>query len=189
MDLLTNAGIFVYPLILCSFIAVFIVIERLLALHDSKVIPRHIADAFMKGESDAIVEVDSDSVAGRILRFHRECRPEFEVLHAFARLEISRMERGLFLLEIVIGAAPLIGLLGTVTGLAQVFGGFSAATGLPDASVFVEGIALALNTTILGLAVAIPALAAHAYVLRRVESLAARISVGVECLTKSSKGK
>jgi biopolymer transport protein ExbB len=53
---------------------------------------------------------------------------------------------------------------------------------LPDPAAFVAGIALALNTTILGLAIAIPALAAHAYILRRVELLAARISVGVECL-------
>ncbi len=97
------------------------------------------------------------------------------------------MERGLFLLEVVIGAAPLLGLLGTVTGLTQVFGGFSAETGLPEPEAFIKGIALALNTTILGLAIAIPALAAHSYLLRRVESLAARISVGVECLVKGSE--
>jgi biopolymer transport protein ExbB/TolQ len=58
---------------------------------------------------------------------------------------------------------------------------------LPDPGAFIKGIALALNTTILGLAVAIPSLAAHAYLLRRVESLAARISVGVECLIESNK--
>ena len=94
------------------------------------------------------------------------------------------MERGLFLLEVVIGAAPLLGLLGTVTGLTQVFGNFSAETGLPDPGAFIQGIALALNTTILGLAIAIPSLGAHAYLLRRVESLAARISVAVECLSE-----
>jgi biopolymer transport protein ExbB len=107
-----------------------------------------------------------------------------EALKAFARLEVSRMERGLFLLEVVIGAAPLIGLLGTVTGLTQVFSGFSIESGLAEPVVFVQGIALALNTTILGLIIAIPSLLAHAYLLRRVESLAARISVGVECLSK-----
>ncbi len=186
MDLLTNAGIFVYPLVVCSFIAVFITIERLFALHDSKVIPHHMADAFVEGDMDQ-VEPDLKSVTGRILTFYRERNPDPEALNAFARLEVSAMERGIFLLEIVIGATPLIGLLGTVTGLSRVFGGFSADTGLPDTGVFIEGIALALHTTILGLSIAIPAMAAHAYLLRRVESLAARISVGVECLTKFSE--
>ncbi len=186
MDLLNNAGIFVYPLALCSFVAVFITIERLIALRNSRIIPAHMVDAFVEGDL-AQVEADVSSVTGRIVTFYRERRPDPDALNAFARLEVSRMERGVFLLEVVIGAAPLLGLLGTVTGLTQVFGGFSAETGLPDPAAFIKGIALALNTTILGLAIAIPALAAHAYLLRRVESLAARISVGVECLTELSQ--
>lgn len=185
MDLLNHAGVFVYPLLLCSFVAVFITVERLLALRPARVIPASMVQAFISGEV-AHVPANSNSVTGRIVNFYRERAPEPEALNAFARLEVSRMERGIFLLEVVIGAAPLLGLLGTVTGLTQVFGGFSAETGLPDPAAFVQGIALALNTTILGLAIAIPALAAHAYLLRRVESLAARISVGVECLTQLS---
>jgi len=183
MDILSNAGIFFYPLALCSFVAVFITVERLLALRNSRVIPRRMVDAFVEGDLDRIEE-DLSSVTGRIVNFYRGRNPDPESLNAFARLEVSRMERGIFLLEIVIGAAPLLGLLGTVTGLTQVFGNFSAETGLPDPGAFIKGIALALNTTILGLAIAIPSLAAHAYLLRRVESLAARISVGVECLTE-----
>jgi biopolymer transport protein ExbB len=186
MDLLDNAGIFLYPLALCSFIAVFITIERLIALRNSRVIPADMVDAFVEGDLQR-VEADMSSVTGRIVSFYRERTPDPESLNAFARLEVSRMERGVFLLEVVIGAAPLLGLLGTVTGLTQVFGGFSAETGMPDPAAFIKGIALALNTTILGLAIAIPALAAHAYLLRRVESLAARISVGVECLTELAK--
>ncbi len=188
MDLLNNAGIFLYPLTACSFVAVFITIERLLALRNSRVIPQHMVDAFVAGDLDEI-EASMHSVTGRIVTFYRERQPDPDALNAFARLEVSRMERGLFILEVVIGAAPLLGLLGTVTGLTQVFGGFSAETGLPDPAAFIKGIALALNTTILGLAIAIPALAAHAYLLRRVESLAARISVGVECLIELKKAK
>ncbi|MGC6424892.1 MAG: MotA/TolQ/ExbB proton channel family protein [Lentimonas sp.] len=188
MDLFSNAGIFLYPLGACSFIAVFITVERLIALRNSRVIPRDMVDAFVEGDLDK-VQSSVQSVTGRIVTFYRERKPEPDALNAFARLEVSRMERGLFLLEVVIGAAPLLGLLGTVTGLTQVFGGFSAETGLPDPAVFVTGIALALNTTILGLAIAIPSLAAHAYLIRRVESLAARISVGVECLMELSSGR
>jgi len=186
MDLLLNAGIFLYPLAACSLLAVFITVERLIALRPSRIVPRHMVDAFVAGRADAI-EPDERSVTGRIVRFYRERKPDPEALNAYARLEVSRMERGIFLLEVVIGVAPLLGLLGTVTGLTRVFGGFSAETGLPDPSAFITGIALALNTTIIGLAIAIPSLAAHAYLMRRVESLAARIGVGVECLIERTK--
>jgi biopolymer transport protein ExbB len=186
MDIFTHAGIFIYPLALCSLIAVFITFERLLALRPSRVMPAAMVDAFISGQFDG-VESDRNSVAGRIVHFYRSGKSDADSLKAYARLEVSRMERGVFLLEVVIGAAPLIGLLGTVTGLTQVFSGFSAETGLPDPAAFIRGIALALNTTILGLAIAIPALAAHAYVLRRVESLAARIGLGVQALLQSEK--
>jgi biopolymer transport protein ExbB len=138
-------------------------------------------EAFLVHDLERL-EGDAGSVAGRIIAFHKERNPDAEGLNAFARLEVSRMERGIFLLEVVIGVAPLLGLLGTVTGLTQVFSGFSADTGLPEPAAFIRGIALALNTTILGLAIAIPALVAHAYLLRRVESLAARIGMAVQAL-------
>ena len=186
MDLLLNTGIFLYPLALCSMIAVYITVERLIALRNSSVMPQRMADAFVDGDLDK-VEADPDSVTGRIICFYRDQQPDPEALNAFARLEVSRMERGLFLLEVVVGAAPLLGLLGTVTGLTKVFGNFFAESGLADPGAFIGGIALALNTTILGLVIAIPALAAHAYLLRRVELLAARIRVGVECLTELAR--
>lgn len=183
MDIFTHAGIFIYPLALCSFIAVFITFERLIALRNSRIVPASLVKAFVSGNI-AELPADESSVAGRIVGFYRNRQPDPDALKAYARVEVSRMERGVFLLEVVIGAAPLIGLLGTVTGLTQVFSGFSADTGLPDPGTFIAGIALALNTTILGLAIAIPALAAHAYLLRRVESLAARIGLGLEVLLK-----
>ncbi|MEM8866979.1 MAG: MotA/TolQ/ExbB proton channel family protein [Verrucomicrobiota bacterium] len=181
MDILNNAGIFLYPLAVCSFVAVFITIERLIALRPSTVIPAAIVQAFERGNLGEL-EVNNGSVIGRIVRFYRERSPDPDSLKAFAQLEVSRMERGIFLLEVVVGAAPLLGLLGTVTGLTQVFGGFSADTGLPEPGAFIQGIALALNTTIIGLAIAIPSLAAHAYLIRRVDALAAKIQVGVEYL-------
>jgi biopolymer transport protein ExbB len=190
MDLLTNAGIFLYPLTLCSVIAVAITFERLLALRNSRVMPNRMVQAFLLGNyNDSSIASEMSSVAGRIIHFFNKGSRDAEALKAFARLEVSRMERGIFLLEVVIGAAPLLGLLGTVTGLTQVFSGFSAETGLPEPAAFIRGIALALNTTILGLAIAIPALVAHAYLLRRVESLAARISVGVQALIDSSHSR
>ena len=186
MDIFTHAGIFIYPLALSSAVAVFITFERLIALRPSRVMPAAMVDAFVTGRLDG-VSADSGSIVGRIVVFYKSRPSDSDSLKAYARLEVSRMERGMFLLEVVIGAAPLVGLLGTVTGLTQVFSGFSADTGLPDPATFIMGIALALNTTILGLAIAIPALAVHAYLLRRVESMAACIGLGVQALIQSKQ--
>jgi len=180
-ELYHNAGIFAWPLALCSALAVFIICERMLALRKGAVFPRRYHDAFLSGEIPP--EGDRYSVAGRIIQFYHGIASDAEQLKAFARLQISRMERGLFLLEIIVSAAPLIGLLGTVTGLVQVFSGVSPETGVPDTTAFVEGVALALTTTMLGLAIAIPSLAFHSYLGRRIESYSAEIEVAVERLT------
>lgn len=121
------------------------------------------------------------------MQFYLRNKPEAEQMKAFARLEVTRMERGLFILEIVVSAAPLLGLLGTVTGLIKVFANISIETGLPDPGAFIEGIALALTTTMLGLAIAIPALVANHFLVRRIDILAARLSVGVERLLDLGK--
>lgn len=185
IELLNNIGLFFYPLAACSLIAVTITLERLWMLRQSRVLPLHVLEVFISGNIDNL-DADLHTVSGRIVSFYKERATEPEALKAYARLEVSRLQRGLFLLEFVIGAAPLLGLLGTVIGLTQVFGGFSVDTGLPDTSTFIQGIALALNTTIAGIAIAIPALAVHAYLLRRIEALAAQLSVALECLCKHS---
>ncbi len=184
MDLATSVGVFIYPLVICSLVAVFITVERTISLSASRVIDSDIINTLIHGDLQNL-QGDQRSVMGRIIRFYRERDPNTEALVAFARMEVSQLERGLFLLEAVIGAAPLIGLLGTVTGLTQVFGNFFAESGLTDPNAFTSGIAMALNTTIIGLAIAIPALAAHLYLQRRVELFATRIGMGVECLLKS----
>lgn len=185
-EIIQGAGIFIYPLGLCSLLGVFIILERMLALRQSRIIPKEMVDAFIAGDLSK-VEADEKSVGGRILGFYRSAQPDPEGLKAFAQLEVNRMEQGLFILDIVIGAAPLIGLLGTVVGLMQSFGNFNEETGMPDPGAFVKGVSLALTTTVLGLTIAIPAIVGNAYLSRRVESLAARLNVGVERLIDLSE--
>jgi len=180
LELLQGAGPFIYPLGVCSLLAVFISFERLFALRRSQIIPRYMREAFLAGrvpESEGY-----RSVAGQVLAFYEDAAVDAEQLKAFARLQVSRMERGLFLLDIVTATAPLLGLLGTVTGLVKVFSQISPETGLPDPGAFVQGVALALSTTMIGLAIAIPALAFGAYLNRKVDSYAAELGVGVERL-------
>ncbi|AWT59174.1 MAG: hypothetical protein DF168_00355 [Candidatus Moanabacter tarae] len=184
INIVDGAGIFIWPLGLCSFLSIFVIVERLIALRNSNVIPTELVDSFVEGK---IPEALDESVAGRILRFYDRNDPDQDQLKAFARLEISRMERGMFILEIIVSAAPLIGLLGTVTGLVKVFANISYETGMPDPSSFVEGIALALTTTMLGLSIAIPSLVGNSFLTRRVDTLAVRLSVGVERLIDISR--
>ena len=181
-ELIDNAGIFAWPLGLCSLLASVIIIERLLALRRSCILPPSYERAFTQGDIPATG--DSGSVTGRILQHFHAGNLDSEQLKAFTRLQITKMERGLFVLEIVVSAAPLLGLLGTVTGLVKVFSQISPETGLPDPASFVEGVSMALTTTILGLAIAIPALAFNSYLGRRVETFEAQMEVVVERLIR-----
>lgn len=187
-NIFEGAGIFLYPLALCSILAVFIIVERLIALRSNKILPRDLVDKFVTGEV-LDMDGDHDSVGGRILFFYQMNQPDPEALKAFASLETTRLERGMFILDIVVGASPLLGLLGTVTGLIQVFGGIDPASGMPDPTLFMQGIALALTTTMLGLSIAIPALVGNSYLTRRVDMLTAQINVGVERMIDLAKSK
>lgn len=186
--ILEGAGWFLLPLGLCSICAVFILAERLYALRSSKILPKAIVDSFVTGDVLEL-EGDHDSVAGRILFFYQLNRPDPDALKAFASLETARLERGMFVLDIVVGAAPLLGLLGTVMGLIDVFSGIDPESGMPDPTQFMQGIALALTTTMLGLAIAIPALVGNSYLSRRVDMLTAQIYVGVERMIDLAKAK
>ncbi len=174
IDLLQGADILVYPLALCSLVLVFILCERGWALRRSAVIPDDLADAIVAGEP---VPGGSHSVLGRIVRFAQAHPGDAEGVRAFARLEVSRMERGLPYLDVIYAGAPLIGLTGTVWALIRVFSSISGGSGLPDPVKFTSGVSLALSATVLGLVIAIPALIGGGILQRRVDKLAAQLDV------------
>jgi biopolymer transport protein ExbB len=89
-----------------------------------------------------------------------------------ARHEVVQLERGLVILEIVVGIAPLLGLVGTIYGLIILFGGLGEAGLGEENTTLARGIALALNATLLGLLTAIPSLIAWSYYNKKVETLA-----------------
>jgi biopolymer transport protein ExbB len=92
-------------------------------------------------------------------------------LETAARREIVRLERGLVVLEIIIGIAPLLGLVGTIIGMMTVFNDIGEA-GLNNATKLAQGISVILKTTLIGLLIAIPALVAWGYFSKKVEVLA-----------------
>ncbi|HEX7652891.1 MAG TPA: MotA/TolQ/ExbB proton channel family protein [Verrucomicrobiae bacterium] len=91
-----------------------------------------------------------------------------------ARQEIVRLEQGLVVLEIIVGIAPLLGLVGTIFGMMNVFGeiGQTGLTNVNDASKLAQGISLILRTTLIGLLISIPSLIAWSYFSKKVEVLA-----------------
>ncbi len=182
--LIEGAGVFIYPLGLCSFLALFIIIERLISLRDSKVIPRDVANALIEGRVDDLTP-NLGTTAGRIISFYKNSSPDAEALKAFVQLEITRLERGMFWLDIVISAAPLLGLLGTVAGLVTVFA--APESGLPSPEAISRGVGLALSTTVMGLSIAIPAIVGNSYIHRRIEKLCARLNISVERLIDISR--
>jgi biopolymer transport protein ExbB len=105
-----------------------------------------------------------------------------EAVQTRARHELARMEKGLVILEIATATGPLLGLLGTLSGLVGIF---SELSGSGDPAVVARGISEALNTTIVGLAVAVPSAIAYSYFQRRIEMLAIRMeSISADLLAK-----
>ena len=169
-------------LILASVVGLTFIIERGLALRASRIMPRSVEEALENCRSPEdlpmlrrICEEHPSPLSRLLLQVdkHRHW-PRAENasnLEVTARHEVAKMERGLVILEIVVGIAPLLGLVGTIYGLITIFGGV-AEQGLGESNRLAEGIATALNSTLLGLLTAIPSLSAWSYYNKKVENFA-----------------
>jgi len=173
-------------LILASVIGLTFIVERGLALRAQKVIPTQVEAALETCRTEADVPMlrriceQHPSPVSRLLILADKHRtwPRAEnigALETSARHEVSKLERGLVILEIVVGVAPLLGLVGTIYGLIILFGGMSDA-GLGDSKEVAKGIAVALNSTLLGLLTAIPSLIAWSYYNKKVERFAVEMA-------------
>ena len=136
-------------LALTSIVGLAFIVERGLALRWGKVVPPAVTMALAKCRTPANVDA----------------------LQTAARHEVVRLERGLVVLEIIVGIAPLLGLVGTIAGMITVFGDLGQ-SGLSDAAKLAQGIALILRATLIGLLIAIPSLIAWSYFSKKVEVLA-----------------
>ena len=168
-------------LIFTSTVGLAFVIERGLALRWRKVVPPEVEAAVESCQEPGDVPMlqrvcrQHDSAIARLLLFAMDHRdwPQAEVTDALqtrARHETARLERGLVVLEIIVGIAPLLGLVGTIMGMMSVFGDVGKA-GLTDAAKLAQGISLILRATLFGLLIAIPALIFWSYYSKKVESI------------------
>lgn len=169
------------PIGLCSVAALGICLERLWSLRIRRAAP---PDLFAKvqreleggnGANERVAELCAPCHLGAIFmaglasaRYGREAMKE--AMEGAAATAVHDMERYLTALGTIAAISPLLGLLGTVLGMIEVFR-VLVEDGIGNPGVFASGISEALVTTAAGLAVAIPALILHRYLLRKVDDL------------------
>jgi biopolymer transport protein ExbB len=185
-ELIQAGGWLMVPILLCSVTATAIVIERFWALRRSVIMPDNLVtqiwqlNRHRQLNDDRITEIREGSALGRMLaaglinRFHsREVMKE--AIQDTGRQVVADLEHYLNTLGTIAAVTPLLGLLGTVIGMIDVFGVIVQA-GVGNPGVLAGGISKALITTAAGLSVAIPALMFHRYFNGRVD----KIIIGME---------
>lgn len=197
----TKGGLFMWPLLLCSIVALTTIILRIFALREKNVLPLVVEsemERLVPGASAErlarIVHHDPSSLA-RIVRVAlahlRWPRAEnVDAVQTRARHEMVRLEKGLVLLEVITGIAPLIGLIGTVSGLIHVFASLGLSAGSADAKQIALGISEALSCTIFGLGIAVPSLVGFVYFSKKVEVMSVEMeSLVTDLLSKCYYGR
>lgn len=178
LDFFVQGGFFMAILLVVSIAAGTVIILRSAALRERSILPPALASEIERlqpgDDLDKLERLISrhPSALARVLNTLLQhltwSRAEaVEAVQTRARHEVARLESGLVVLEITTGIAPLLGLLGTLSGLVGIF----TAVGTDPVAV-ARGIAQALNTTIVGLAVAVPSLITFNYFQRRIEVMA-----------------
>jgi biopolymer transport protein ExbB len=173
----------VYALLfVTSVLGLTFIVERGFALRWRRVVPPEVEAAVESCQAHADVPMlrrvceQHKSPISRLLLLAAEHLdwPKAEALDAIqtrARQEVARLERGLVVLEIIVGIAPLLGLVGTILGMMTAFGNVGKA-GQIDPAELAKGISLILRATLFGLLIAIPSLVFWSYYTKKVESVA-----------------
>lgn len=182
LEFLGKGGVFIYPLILCSIAGLTAIGFKAMSLARPRTVPDGLARSMETIGSDVTEPVVRElsrgaSTLARLgaVALRHQGKPTEDitrVVEASAREEVVKLHSGIGVLDVVITVAPLLGLLGTASGLVTIFQGLGETT---DHLAIARGIAEALNTTIFGLAIAVPCVIAHSYFTRRIERLTARM--------------
>ena len=192
----STGGFFMWPLLACSVVAVTVMILRGIALRRKYVLPLVIESEIERlvpgGSAERLARIvqQDDSTLAKIVRTAlqnlRAPRNEtIEVVETKARHEMVLLEKGLIVLEIITGIAPLLGLIGAVAGLVRVFSALGISSGASNTQAIAQGIAEALNATVFGLSIAVPTLIAFTYFSKKIEVM----SVEIETLVVGLIGK
>lgn len=180
-EIVKSGGWLMLPIILCSMAAVGICLERFWSLNAAKIAPRHLLAqvwGWIKNnqlDANKLRELKQSSELGKILaaglsnsRHGRDIMRDS--IQEAASEVVHKLEQYLGALGTIAAVTPLLGLLGTVIGMIDVFTTITL-QGTGNAGALAGGISQALITTAAGLCVAIPAMVAHRYFVRRVDTL------------------
>jgi biopolymer transport protein ExbB len=180
-EIVRAGGPFMWPIIICSIAAVGILLERLWTLQRKRVLPqdliKKVTDLADRNQVNpkVIEALEKNSPLGRILAAalanrHRGREIMMERIEDTGRHVVHELERFLNSLGTIASISPLLGLLGTVTGIIRAFNAVMLG-GMGDPRMLAGGISEALITTAGGLAVAIPSFIAYRYLRGKVERI------------------
>ncbi len=178
-EIVRAGGPFMWPIVLCSIGAAAIILERLWTLQEKRVLPRDLTKRVWQlveanqVNDKVIAALEQNSPLGKVLAAglanrHRPREIMMERLEDAGRHVVHDLERFLNTLGTIASISPLLGLLGTVTGIIKAFDALQAGAA-GDPRMLSGGIAEALIATAAGLCVAIPALIGYRYLRGRVE--------------------
>jgi biopolymer transport protein ExbB len=195
ISIIQAAGWPIWPLILCSVVALALIFERFYSLRARQVLPPTLVDEVISVSrrsippADVVDKLSTSSVLGGILAAgfravladprlnEQNLRQAFENA---GREAVHRLDRYLNALGTIATSAPLLGLLGTVVGMIEIFASQAPASGGQNPQQLAHGISIALYNTAFGLIVAIPALMFHRYFRARVENFRLGMELAVE---------
>ncbi len=198
MELFEHGGPIMWPILLVSFLGITVIVERMLFIlrensHREPEVVEKMLESVEKGDIDSALAIGKQSkdFVARILVYSLNNK-EYSMHNAFIRAasqELARFQQGMATLDTVITAAPLLGLLGTVTGMMKTFGSMSGDLS-SAAGAITGGVAEALIATACGLAIAIVGLLPYNYLNARTEEAkheVADASNALEILIKKSE--
>lgn len=181
-NLTMAGGWLMIPLALLAVVSIYIFFERLFAINaasrDDAAFMEKIKNLIMSGDVDSALKVckDADTPTARMIEkgVSRIGRPMNDVLVAIenvGNMEIAKLEKGFSWLATTAAGAPMIGFLGTVTGMVQAFFQLASAGAQSNVTILASGIYQALVTTVGGLIVGIVALFAYNFLTSRVNKV------------------
>ena len=186
-DLFMGGGWLMWVLVALAAVMIFIFVERFIAIRRATRVDNNfmnrIRDYILEGNINAAIDLcrRTDSPVARMIEkgIERIGRPMGDIQTAIenvAFVEVAKLEAGIPWLASISGGAPMIGFLGTVVGMVQVFIDMSAnQSGAIELSQLSAGMYVAMVTTVGGLIVGIPAYFAHNYLVARIEKLVFRM--------------
>ncbi len=181
-DFVKAGGFLMLPILICSVVALAIIVERFLALRRNRIIPENLVAQVWQWTKAGAVDpkrihsLRTGSPLGRILaaglvNMNHDRDVMKESIEEVGRHVVHDLEKYLNTLGTIAAITPLLGLLGTVFGMIEVFSAITEHKALGDASLLAGGISKALITTAAGLSIAIPSLIFYRYFKGKIDEL------------------